>query len=269
MKLGYTTEGELKLDLAEQLQHFSVIGAGAKDHKSRLYLAKILGDQIQAGYGCLIIQVEEDSLKQSLQENLEKKNRSADFLELADKDANNLFEILDEAVNKNKVIYVELSQRSPHFRQAFYKTLNQYIDETCYLGNTRRQNRNVFMVLVNQIDRHLDPVWVKMAIWLRKINFMLITAFDSFDCVLECRERTEHWHMINNILDFTHTKIIFNQHDSEINEAATSYLGLPRNLPATGLRGFLNKNTTENLIDQLGRKDCAVLIGNQCMKLRF
>lgn len=268
MKLGYTSEGELKLDISEQLRHFSIIGSGAKDKKSRLYLQRLLGDQIEAGYGCLVVQVEEDNLKKGLQEDLKNKGRSDDFLELKDEDAENLFQVLDNAINGNKVIYVELSQRSPGFRQAFYKTINHYVDETCYLGNVRRQGRNVFLVVVNQLDRHLDPVWVKLAIWLRKINFVLITALDSFDSFLECKERQERWLILNNIMESTHTKIIFSQDDSENNEAATAYFGLPRNLAPTGLKSFINKNSTESLLDQLGRKDCAVLIGNECLKLK-
>lgn len=270
MFVGRANEGVVELDMEDMLKHMAVIGGGKQDPISKKYIATLLGDQIKAKQGGMIIQMDTDDFIKNIQNKLKAAHRENDFIELTEQDADNLVELIYQAVDANQFIYLKLSDKSQEFIQCFNKAMDTYLDYTCITLKRRRNGRSPFLVVINQVEQNMCPLWIKFSLWFRKINFMLICSFEGYDSIEATKEDKDKFYNINCLIDSMHTKVLFSQSSHAENDGFAAFIGLPRNLKATGWYGFLGTGKErESLLSRLGRKEAVVFIQHDYYKVAW
>lgn len=270
MLIGRSTEGSIELDKEEMFQHMAIIGAGEGNNTSSKFLTGLLNEHIKANHGALIIQMEDDEFKNNVKSKLESAKRGIDFLELTEQHSENLLEVLFEAVDGNRIIYLKLADKSSEFIQRFNKAMESYLEHTCIRMTRRRSGRSPFLVIINQLEQNICPLWIKFQVWFRKINFMLIGSISGFDSIVSAKEDKQMFYQMGEFIDFAHTKVVFAQSSHSQNDTLAEYIGLPKNLKASGLNGFLGtSNKKESLLSRVDRKSAVVFLKNEYFAVNY
>lgn len=270
MYIGDAWDGSVNLDNDDMYKHMTIIGGGENSKQSSKYAIKLIAEQIELNRGALIIEKENGLMRQAVQANLERVDRSGAFLEITEQYEGKLLETIYNAINKSKIILIELDGKSTSFVSKFYKAMDDYVTQSCIKGELKRLGSTPFLIFLNQVERNTHPVWIKLLTWGRKSCFMVIGIFDGFECIESSKANAAKFHQFNVFVDCTSCHIAFKQQDVEMNNALALYLGLPRNLPVSGLRGLFSfSGEREHLLEQVSEQEAVAIWGNTAFKIKM
>lgn len=244
MLLGEADGQNLSLDTQELNHHLFIIG-GKDRKKPQAILKNAIESQIRSGSGLIFLQMETSESKKDLINAVQRSGRSTDYMEVFNKQLNDVPKLIESACFQSKIIYIELHKTTQEFKEQTLKGLIQ-MGEQLYLANSvNTRCKNHLMVVADQIDKYMHEEWMHLSVFSRRNNVCLVMAVDGLNSLINNGESSIHKSYYNLLNNIEH-KFLFFQNDTAQNLIASKFLKLPEIQAEFNFRNILRM--------QLGKK---------------